>query len=125
MGEVQVCLECGTKAAQPGEAPAGEKLFDLVSDILNDPALATLQPRKVACLGNCDCDCRVALAHPERWSWMLGDVDPLRDEAFLREVIRLWVDAPNGLIPKADRPQALTDKSLGRIPPVLKRNRSS
>ena len=123
MGEVQVCLECGTEAAAPGDAPAGEKLFELIREILRDPAFATLHPRKVACLGNCDCDCRLALADPDRWSWMLGDVDPSQDEDLLREVIRLWVEAPSGLIPKAERPEALKDKALGRMPPVLKRSR--
>lgn len=123
MGEVQICVECGTKAARPGEAPAGEALYALVADILTDQQFVSLRPRKVACLGNCDCECRVALAHPDRWSWMLGDVDPDLDRAFLREVIALWVTSPNGLIAKPDRPQALTDKSLGRIPPVLSRNR--
>lgn len=119
--EVQVCVECGTKAARPGEAPAGEALYDLVSNILQDRGFDGLTARKVACLGNCDCDCRLALADPDRWSWMLGDVDPRTDGAFLREVLALWVKAPNGLIPKTDRPEALTEKALGRMPPVRPR----
>ncbi len=125
MPEIQVCVECGTKAVPPGEPPAGEKLYDLIRDILSDPQLSSLKARKVACLGNCDCECRVAMADPDRWSWMLGDVHPDEDAAFLRDVFHLWVNAPNGLIPKAERPQALKDKALGRMPPVLTRNRGA
>ncbi|MEL7255846.1 MAG: DUF1636 domain-containing protein [Pseudomonadota bacterium] len=123
MGEVQVCIECGMEKAGPGERPAGEALFALISKLLEEPGLDQLEARQVACLGNCDADCRVALADPDRWSWMLGQVDPATDEALLREVLQLWLAAPKGLIPKADRPDGLKDKTLGRMPPVLTRNR--
>lgn len=125
MAEIQICVECGTKAVGPGETPLGERLYDLVERILEEDGFDGLNLRKVACLGNCDAECRLALADPERWSWMLGDMDAQADEALLREVFKLWLEAPNGLIPKAQRPQGLTDKSLGRMPPVLNRNRTA
>lgn len=124
MGEVQVCLECGMKSVRPNDPVPGELLYEIIVDILKAPGFEPLSARKVACLGNCDAECRVALADPDRWSWMLGQIDPKQDEGFLREVIALWLAAPNGLIKKSDRPQKLTDKALGRMPPVLPRNRS-
>ena len=111
MGEVQVCIECGTEKARLGERPAGEAVFALITALLAEPGLEGLRLRQVARLGNCDADCRVALADPDRWSWMLGQVDPATDEALLREVLQLWLAAPKGLIPKVDRPDGLKDKT--------------
>lgn len=125
MAEIQVCVECGTKVVGLGEPPLGERLYDLVAGILETEGHEALSLRKVACLGNCDAECRLVLADPDRWSWMLGDMDIETDEALLREVFRLWLEAPNGLIPKALRPQGLKDKALGRMPPVLSRNRKT
>ncbi|MEO0371903.1 MAG: DUF1636 family protein [Pseudomonadota bacterium] len=123
MAELQVCIECGMEKAAPGERPAGEVLYELIERMVDELGMEGLQARQVACLGNCDADCRLALADPDRWSWMLGQLDPVDDEALLRDVIALWLAAPKGLIPKADRPVGLKDKTLGRMPPVMTSNR--
>ena len=120
LNEVQVCVECG-KADNPNATVCdGEKLLELTERIVEAELFKPhLKVRPVACLGNCDHSCRLAIASLDKWSWSIGDINPSIDETFLRAFLEKWICTQTGLIPKHQRSQALLDKALGRQPPLM------
>ncbi|MEO1189801.1 MAG: DUF1636 family protein [Pseudomonadota bacterium] len=120
LNEVQVCVECGKEDALENQPCVGEELRKLADELLEvEPLGEHFKVRPVACLGNCDRRGRLVVASQNKWSWTIGDVEPLTDKAFLSEFLSQWIENPTGLIPKKQRSQDLMDKALGRQPPLL------
>ena len=73
--------------------------------------------RTYECLGSCSYRCRISIAGAGRWSWLFGKLSPNDDLTPLARFLRFWLSAPDGFVPKPDRPAALGAWLLGRVPP--------
>ncbi|MDE0698501.1 MAG: DUF1636 domain-containing protein [Boseongicola sp.] len=75
--------------------------------------------RGVQCMSQCKRSCIVSLTASGRFSYMFGDLDaaePGHVEA-LRDLIPLYLAAPEGFLRREARPEPLRARILGRLPP--------
>lgn len=116
--ELQVCIECKhpSRIKQWQSKPGGKDLYDKLAHQLKATKVITVRP--VACLGNCSCRCRVSVTGRNRWTWLLGDINPDKDISFVLSFVSDWLNADKGLIPKGSRSEKLIKKALGRVPPM-------
>ncbi len=118
--ELQVCIECkhpsliGRWFDKPGGAALFNELNDVVTALGYDK---TVLVRPVACLGNCNSRCRISVIGKKRWTWIFGDVLPVKDKLEIINFLELWLLSENGLIAKTSRSDWVKKKSLGRVPP--------
>jgi predicted metal-binding protein len=82
------------------------------------PPGVELQAQGFACLGNCRRRCRMSVAAPGRWAWLIGDIAPGDHLAPLCAFLDAWLASPDGAVPKDRRPEALRRKLIGRVAPV-------
>ena len=74
--------------------------------------------RGVRCMSQCKRPCVIALSGPSRYTLVFGDLDPQSDVGAILELAGQYALAPDGLVTREDRPQALRAGILGRIPPL-------
>ena len=75
--------------------------------------------RGVRCMSQCKRSCIVSLGASGRFSYMFGDLDaaePGHVKA-LRDLIPLYLAAPEGFLRREARPEPLRARILGRLPP--------
>ena len=75
--------------------------------------------RGVQCMSQCKRSCIVSLSARGRFSYIFGDLDPAERghiEA-LRDLMPLYLAAPEGFLPREERPEPLRARILGRLPP--------
>ena len=118
---VHVCTNCqhpDYRSRRLGKA-GGEALSEALKAALEEQRLGhTFKIELITCLGNCKKRCRISVAAPGRWSWLIGDLSPEDDFTDLMDFLRAWQRAENGLIPKEERSKWLLRHGIGRVPPL-------
>ena len=71
------------------------------------------------CLSACTRPCVVALKAPGKYTWVFGDMAPMRSELSIVECAGLFRDADDGFLPREARPPAMRGAILARIPPDI------
>jgi predicted metal-binding protein len=97
----------GADLADSIEAEATRRGIDL--DVLRD----------VRCMSQCKRPCVVAFSHPEKFTYLFGDLDPARDAAAVLDAFVLYCAKPEGFMERFERPEALQAGILGRVPPLI------
>jgi predicted metal-binding protein len=110
-----VCVSC-RDAADPERRP-GAAFIDARRARLSERAVS-LQVESVECLAVCKRPATVALAGPEKWTYVLGD---LALDAHLDEVIdsaQRFAESENGIVAWKDRPTCFRKGVVSRTPPL-------
>ncbi len=118
---IQVCGACQLPAHEGTDrSPTdGERVLALCRDLVEKAGLGDrVAVRSYTCMGGCKRRCRVNFAAGDKWTWLVGDIDPQKDGPFLLDTLLTWIEAEQGFIPKPDRSKALLAKGLGRVPPL-------
>lgn len=101
-----VCTSC-----RQGEAKLGPALMHaLAGALVDDFTIAGTN-----CMSGCGRPCTVAFTAPAKMSYLFGDLT-IRDVADVIAFAALYWSRDDGIVPWADRPEALRRKILGRIP---------
>lgn len=115
-----VCTTCRRKRADvplgydlPGEGLALALEAEVARQGIED---VTVTP--VACLAVCNRPCTVAFAAPGKWTHLVGNLDPDAHVADILANARLVAGAPDGIVPWAERPQAIRSGGIARVPPL-------
>ena len=110
-----VCVTCRAEGDDP-EIRAGRRLHDaLAADLAGDPAVAVVP---VECLSVCRRPCTVSLAAPGKWTYVYGDLAVETAVPDIVEAVRLYTEAPEGLIPWKLRSDAIKKGVVARVPPL-------
>ena len=121
MCTVYVCTSCrhpGT-AREPKENRPGFKLYQKLREALASIDLSDCVEVKAAgCLSICPRPCGIALSMPESWTYLFGDQDPDETAHDVMECVSLYLESPNGFMPRDKRPEPLRGSILGRVPPL-------
>ena len=72
-----------------------------------------------ACLSGCSRPCTVAFVADGKTSYLFGDIDPQENLDALVEFAKLYRAREDGMTRFNERPDALRDKCLARIPSAL------
>ena len=118
---LHVCTSCRTRGTprEPRENRPGFILFErLRAAIARSPLEGLVEVRPARCLSICPRPCGIALSSPDRWTYLFGDQ---LSETTIDDVVTcvsLYLDSPDGFMPRSERPKSLRSSILGRVPPL-------
>lgn len=117
---VFVCTSCRRRIGE-GE---GEEAFDrpgaglaaVLGDRLgNEPGVRVVP---VECLAVCKRPCTVAITGHDKWTYLIGDLDPTAHVAEIEAGVRAYAASGNGIVPWKERPQTFRKGVIARVPPA-------
>ena len=118
---VHVCTSCrpaGT-AREPKENRPGFKLYHRLRRMVETGNLRhRVEVRPTECLSVCPRPCGLAITLPGSWTYLFGDQDPDLTTSEVIDCVKLYLESPNGFMPRAQRPKAMRSSILGRVPPI-------
>lgn len=112
-----VCTTCRRAGDDPEGPRAGARLMAELLAGLSARAAENLRVEPVECLSVCKRPCTVAVAAPDRWTYVYGDLDPVESAAIILDGIAAYAATPDGLVPWKRRPAAFRSGVIARIPP--------
>ena len=110
-----VCTTCRDAAHSPDAPSAGARLY---ASITAAPADAAVRIVPVECLSVCKRVCAVSFAAPGKWTYVYGDLPAATAADIILHGARLYAEAPDGIIPWKQRPDALKKGAVARVPPL-------
>lgn len=118
---LSICTRCrdGREDAhdeERGGARFARAILDAFATRRN--ALPPVAIRGVACMSQCKRPCTVALSAPGRFTYLFGDLDPIRDANAVLDALPLYAAGEEGFMRRDERPEPMRAGILGRIPPL-------
>lgn len=95
----------------------GVRLAEALAGEVARRAAAELRVVPVECLAVCSRPCTVAFAGEEKWTHLVGDLDA---EAHVGDIVTAalaFARSADGIVPWAERPQAMRSGGIARVPP--------
>ena len=119
--ELHVCLGCADPdpdRRRDGTGGGQALLAAIVAEVARRPYADRCELSAFECLGACQRRGRVSITCEGKWGVVFGGLDDRTDVGPLCDYIGAWLARPWGEIVKAERPKALRQKIIGRVPPV-------
>ena len=113
---LRICVTCRRNAeAELAEADRdGARLYRALAAEADD----SLRVEEVRCLSGCKRACTAVIAAPDKWAYVLCEIDPDTQGLDLLDYARRHGETPDGQVPWCERPDSLRRKTLARIPPL-------
>ena len=117
---VFVCTSCRRRIGE-GEGteafdrPGAGLASDLEARVADDASIAVVA---VDCLAVCKRPCTVAVTGPQKWTYIVGDLDGLAHAAEIEAMLRAFAASDNGIVPWKERPLVFRKGVVARIPPI-------
>jgi predicted metal-binding protein len=115
---VHVCVTCRAPGDAEGEERPGARLFARLQGLAAERG-TDLEVVPVECLSVCKRPCTVGFSGPGKWTYVYGDLSPETSAETILDGAALYGQAPDGIIPWKQRPDALKKGVVARIPPLL------
>jgi len=116
-----VCKACAMVRVE-GQAQGksgGEQLFEQLQELHSDWELRDdFQIKEVECMSACNRSCAVSFVAPGKYTYLFGDLPGSESAAAVLNCAKLYFANPQGYLAWVDRPKALKNGILARIPPV-------
>ncbi len=120
MVTIFVCVSCRrpVEGSAEGFDQPGVALVDSLRRhfAANGRGDATVEP--VDCLAVCERPCTVAFAGAGKWTYLIGDLDPLLHAEEVAGAAASFAAAENGIIPWRERPMSFRKGVIARVPPL-------
>jgi predicted metal-binding protein len=120
---VFVCVSCRRPRAEgetagdpnlPHVEPGGAFATALAEALAAEPGISVVP---VECLAVCRRPCTVAFVAPEKWTYIVGDVEGEAHVAEIAAAARAYAASGTGILRWADRPPAFKKGVVARVPP--------
>ena len=115
-----VCVSCRRSLGDAEESfdQPGRGLVDTLQARLLDCRQASVTVTPVDCLAVCKRPCTVALAGADKWTYLIGDLDPdLHAEEIVSAALS-FATSENGIVPWRERPASFRKGVIARVPPI-------
>ncbi len=123
---LSVCTRCRPEGWQ-GRDPDRPGLR--LAEAIEAEALTRGTPRgflrDVRCMSQCKRPCVMAFSHPEKFTYVFGDLDPALHASDVLDAFELYMSRSDGFMERFERPEIMRAGILGRIPPLLRQARLS
>ena len=119
--KLHVCTSCRPSGfpRDPATNRPGFKLFQELSSLLDKNLLRDqIELVPTECLSLCPRPCGIALSRNNSWTYLFGDQDAEKTASDILDCAITYIQSPDGLSPRKDRPETLQPSILGRIPPT-------
>lgn len=112
-----VCVSCRPSLGEDDDAfdRPGRALVKAIEARLQGEGLIVTA---VDCLAVCKRPCTVALCGADKWTYLIGDIDP---DAHADEIVaaaRSFAASENGIVPWRERPASFRKGVIARVPPA-------
>lgn len=97
---------------------SGARFAANVAAATKEMGTGSLQLKAVDCLGVCKRPCTVAISAENKFTYVIGDLEPGRDEEAVLEFARNYAEAEDGITPWRSRPEVVRKGTVARIPPI-------
>lgn len=110
-----VCVSCRRRlGADESFDQPGRVLVEAIAARLQDGFIVTA----VDCLAVCRRPCTVALSGVDKWTYLIGDVDPDLHTEEIVAAAKSFAAAENGIVPWRERPASFRKGVIARVPPA-------
>ena len=79
---------------------------------------ARLTVTTVDCLAVCKRPCTVALVGADKWTYLIGDLDPGSHVDEIVAAAKSFAASDNGIVPWRERPASFRKGVIARVPPI-------
>ena len=107
-----ICITC-RKDGETLDPRPGKVLYE---NLKRTTASKNIKP--VRCLAGCSQGCVLSLNNKHKWSYVIGNLTPNKDEEQIIEGFIEYQKTSDGKIPFSSRPEAFKKRSLARVPPA-------
>ncbi len=119
---LSICTTCrdGREDRHEG-VRGGARLAEAILDRQEgERGLTAFRLRGVRCMSQCKRPCAIALAGPDRFTYVFGDLNPEAPDHIdaVLALASLYQNAPEGFLRRDERPEPLQAGILGRLPPL-------
>jgi predicted metal-binding protein len=115
-----VCVSCRRSLGDAEESfdQPGRGLVDALQARLRDRGQAGVTVTPVDCLAVCKRPCTVALAAADKWTYLIGDLDPCSHAEEVVSAALSFAASENGIVPWRERPASFRKGVIARVPPI-------
>ena len=107
-----ICITC-RKDGETLDPRPGKILYE---NLKRTTASKNIRP--VRCLAGCSQGCVLSLDNKQKWSYVIGNLTPNKDEEQIIKGFLEYQKTSDGKIPFSSRPEAFKKRSLARVPPA-------
>lgn len=121
MVTIFVCVSCRPSVeTSDGElAKPGVALADtLIRHLKASGRDGGLIVKPVDCLAVCERPCTIAFSGADKWTYLIGDLDPVLHLDEVVDAASSFAASENGIIPWAARPASFRKGVIARVPPL-------
>ena len=118
---ISVCTRCrpqGWSDTANRERPGAVLASALHQSLSGAASPPPVNLRRVRCMSQCLRPCVIAFSHPDRFTYLFGDLDPARHVDEILAAFRMWLSRTDGFMERNERPPGMRSGILGRIPPI-------
>jgi predicted metal-binding protein len=119
--ELHICTGCADpniERRRSGTGGGKELLKAVLAAIERRTFARSVEISDFECLGVCTRRGRASINCPGKWGIVFGGLDDRTDAEPLCDFIEAWLRGPYGQVAMKDRPKAIRNKIIGRIPPT-------
>jgi len=115
-----VCVSCRRPLGDTDETfdQPGRGLVTALLTRLCDQRRAHVEVRPVDCLAVCKRPCTVALSGADKWTYLIGDLDPDSHADEIVAAALSFAASENGIVPWRERPASFRKGVIARVPPI-------
>ena len=114
-----VCISCRRGLGDDEEAfdQPGRLLVEVIAAKLQGNGDDRLAVSGVDCLAVCKRPCTIALSATNKWTYLIGDLDPDTQADEIVAAARSFAASENGIVPWRERPASFRKGVIARVPP--------
>jgi predicted metal-binding protein len=115
-----VCVSCRRPLGGGEDSfdQPGHGLVEAIKARLQDGEEARLIVATVDCLAVCKRPCTVALVGADKWTYLIGDLDPCSHVDEIVAAAKSFAASDNGIVPWRERPASFRKGVIARVPPM-------
>ena len=117
--KIFVCVSCRPDGEEDDAVDSpGQALLKVIESRLRSDGRAEVSVAAVECLAVCKRPCSVAFCGADKWTYLIGDIDP---EVHADEVVAAalsFAASDNGIVPWRQRPPSFRKGVIARVPPM-------
>ena len=115
-----VCVSCRRSLGDAEESfdQPGRGLAEMLQARLRDGGQTGVTVTPVDCLAVCKRPCTVALAGADKWTYLIGDLDPDTHAEEIVAAALSFAASENGIVPWRERPASFRKGVIARVPPI-------
>jgi len=115
-----VCVSCRRRLGDDDDSfdQPGRGLAEAIEARLQGDTQARVAVTAVDCLAVCKRPCTVALAGADKWTYLIGDLDPASHVDEIVAAAKSFAASENGIVPWRERPASFRKGVIARVPPM-------